>query len=415
VSTPYEDGKAALDRLIAWYEEHVGEADRNEATTRLHLINSLLNDVLGWPTEQTAAEERFNGQYVDYALGRPATRMIVEAKRESSYFTIPVGVTSLVQRIPTLIEGGEAFQSAAEQVMRYCADRGVQLAAVCNGYQLVAFLGVRTDSTPPLEATALVFSSLSAMRENFHTLWQNLSRYGVEARNLHVTLREGETLSAPAALSAQIGHYPGYQRRNDIQTGLQILADLFLEDVTRDPDLQEEFLRETYATSGALSQYAMISRQILESRYSLLHETSADFEAEPVTLRKGMNPKLRDDIATSNVSRRPIILLGDVGVGKTMFIRRLIHVDARDVFDKSIVLYVDFGAQSSLRANVDEFVVAEMETQLLANYDIDIQEREFVEAVYRQEIKRFDGTIYGELKEFDPLGYRRERLNHLGR
>ena len=248
MSTAYEDGKQALDQLITWYGEQPADTDRNEATTRLHLIDTLLIDVLGWPKEEIEAEEAFGGEYVDYSLGRPATRMIIEAKREGSYFTVPVGITSLIHRLPSLTEGkeGRALKAAAEQVAGYCARRGVQLAAVCNGTQIVAFLGVRTDATPPLEGVALVFTSLSAMRENFSELWANLSRPGVEARNLHVTLREGEAPTVPPPLSAQIPNYPGYKRRNDIQTGLQILAELFLEDITRDPALEEEFLKSTY-------------------------------------------------------------------------------------------------------------------------------------------------------------------------
>lgn len=415
MSTAYEDAKQALDLLISWYGEQPADSDRNEATTRLHLINTLLTDVLGWPKEQIVAEEAYEGAYTDYSLGRPATRMIVEAKREGSYFSVPVGITSLIQRLSSLTEGkdGKPLKAAVEQAAGYCAQRGVQLAAVCNGTQLVAYLGVRTDGVPPLQGTALVFSSLSAMRENFSELWNNLSRAGVEARNLYITLREGEAPSVPLPLSAQLPHYPGYKRRNDIQTGLQILADLFLEDITRDPSLQEEFLKSTYATSGALSQYAMVSKRILESRYSLKYEPNVDLEAEPAVLKRGMNPKLREDMLASAVSRRPIILLGDVGVGKTMFIRRLIHVDAKEIFDESVVLYVDFGSQSTLRAGIDEYVITEVENQLLRNYNIDIQERGFVEAVHNGALNRFDNTIYSELKEIDPIGYRKERLNFL--
>jgi GTPase SAR1 family protein len=126
-----------------------------------------------------------------------------------------------------------------------------------------------------------------------------------------------------------------------------------------------------------------------------------------------MNPKLRDDMLASAVSRRPIILLGDVGVGKTMFIRRLIHVDAKEVFERSIVLYVDFGTQSTMRAEIDQYVTSETERQLLSNYGIDIHERTFVEAVHHGELNRFDTTIYSELKEIDPVGYRKERLRFL--
>jgi hypothetical protein len=416
VSNPYEDGKQALDRLITWYDEQPSE-NRNEATTRLHLIDTLLVDVLAWPKEEIEAEEAYGGEYTDYSLGRPATRMIIEAKREGIYFNLPVGITSLVNRLSTLTDGknGKPFKAALEQAAGYCARRGVQLAAVCNGTQIVAYLGVRTDATPPMEGATLVFTSLSAMRENFSELWHNLSPSGVEARNLYITLREGETPTVPQSLSSQIPHYPGHKRRNDIQTGLQILADMFLEDITRDPSLQEEFLKATYASSGALSQYALVSKRILENRYSLQHQPAVDLEAEPAVLKKGMNPKLREDMLASALSRRPIILLGDVGVGKTMFIRRLMHVDAKEVFDQSIVLYVDFGVQSSLRAEVDEYVNSEMEAQLLSNYGIDIQERGFVEAVHHGALNRFDSTVYSELKEFDPIGYRKERLKFLAR
>jgi hypothetical protein len=423
-TTPYEAGKAALDQLITWYDEHAHDLDRNEDTTRFHLIDVLLRDVLAWPVEEITTEEAHDGKYLDYSLGRPATRMIVEAKRERHYFSLPVGTTALFQRLTSLTdatEGGRDLRAALAQVSGYCASKGVQLAIVSNGTQLVAFVAVRTDGLPPLEGKGLVFSSLSAMRENFHVLWQNLSRAGVEARHLNIALRDEELPSAPPPLSVNIPSYPGHKRRNDIQTGLQIMADLFLEDITRDPTLQEEFLNETYATSGALSQYAMVSKEILENRYSLLHEPYVDVETMPVTTKRRMrrdaelDPRLRQDMIASGVSRRPIILLGDVGVGKTMFIRRLIHVDAKDVFDQAVVGYIDFGSQTSLTADLGTFVVSQLEDQLLRNYDIDIRHREFVEGVYHKELRRFDSSIYGELKEFDPTGYRRERLSHLGR
>src|SRR5690348_11870299 len=129
-------------------------------------------DVLGWPKEEIEAEEAYEGEYVDYSLGRPATRMIVEAKREGKHFELPVGITSLVHKMSSLFEGegGKDLKAAMAQAAGYCAKRGVPLAAVVNGNQIVAFLGVRTDGVPPLQGSALVFTSLSAMRENFHIL-----------------------------------------------------------------------------------------------------------------------------------------------------------------------------------------------------------------------------------------------------
>lgn len=206
MTTPYERAKAALDDLIDWADQQGREIARNEATTRLHLINQLLQSVLGWPLEETEAEEALGGEYVDYALGVPYRRLIVEAKREGAHFNVPVGMTAVVQKLSSLTDGdaGQNIKQAAEQVIGYCARRGVPFAAICNGTQLVAFLGVRVDGVPPVKGAALVFSSLSAMRENFRLLWDNLSKPAIEARNLIITLREGESPTAPSPLSSRL-------------------------------------------------------------------------------------------------------------------------------------------------------------------------------------------------------------------
>ncbi|WUH98829.1 hypothetical protein OHR68_35845 [Spirillospora sp. NBC_00431] len=418
MATPYELGKEALDALIVWAEDNSPDLTRNEATTRLHLIDQLLKNVLAWPLEETEAEKSSDGEYLDYALGRPFTRLIVEAKREGLHFSLPTGITSSVQRLSSLIDGdgGKQLKKALLQAARYSASQSVPLAAVSNGNQIVAFLGVRTDGVPPLEGTALVFPSLSSMRENFRLLWDNLSKPGVESRNLFLTLKEGEKPSAPLPLSANVSGYPRYKRRNDTQVGLEILAELFIEDLTRVEELQEEFLKETYASSGALSQYAMLSKHILENRYSLLHEDGADYETEPATTKKGINPNLAGNVLAAGLSKRPIILLGDVGVGKTMFIRRLLHVDAKDVFKESFALYIDFGTRPpSSRDELLRLVHEEIIFQLREKYGIDVFENDFIEAVHHGELNRFDKSPYGRLKSVDEVGYQRERINYLVR
>ncbi len=417
MTTVYERAKAALDELIDWADAHRREIERNEATTRLHLIDQLLQAVLGWPLDEIECEEAYGGEYVDYALGAPFRRLIVEAKREGSHFDIPVGMTALIQRLNSLTDGpsSRGLKAAADQVAGYCARRGVPFAAVCNGTQIVAFVAARSDGTPPLAGAALVFSSLSAMQENFRVLWDNLSKPGVEARRLLTTLRQGEVPTAPPALAARLPRYPGYKRRNDIQVGLEILVELFLEDVTTAGELQDEFLEHCYATSGALSQYAMISKQILESRYSLIHETAGHHEIESATTKRGVNPRLSADALASAMSRRPIILLGDVGVGKTMFIRHLINVDAKDLFEKTYTIYIDFGRRPALLEELSQFVADEVTRQFLEKYGVDLYAQDFVEAVHHGELNRFDRGIYGQLRDVDEVGYRRERVAFLSR
>jgi hypothetical protein len=164
-----------------------------------------------------------------------------------------------------------------------------------------------------------------------------------------------------------------------------------------------------------LSQYAMISKQILDNRYSVLNQDVPNLEVKPVADKKGLSGELSGDILASGLTKRPIILLGDVGVGKTMFIRHLINVDAKDSFAHAIALYVDFGRQPALLAELDDFVVAELERQLLDKYDIDIQENSFVEAVHHGQLNRFHKGVYGALEDIDPVAYKRERISFLAR
>ncbi len=416
MSNPYESGKAALDELVLWAEEHVDDAaTRNEATTRLHLIDSLLHRCLGWPMEQIEAEENYQGTYTDYILGKPQRRLIVDAKKEGVHFTLPIGLTGNIHPISSLIDGeaGRQLKNAAVQVSGYCATRGVAMAAVCNGTALVAFLAVRTDGIPPLQGRALVFSSLDDMRANFRLLWDNLSPAAVEARQLHLALKSEEAPSPPDPLSAHIPHYPGYKRRNELQVGLQILGELFVEDLTRVDELRVDFLTYCYASSGALSQYALIGRQILQSRYAMLHEKDEPFEVAPAVNKRGLNPALSGDILASGMSQRPVVLLGDVGVGKTMFIQHLINIDARDLFRDAITVYIDFGKQPTLANDLNTFIVDETVAQLLQRHGIDIDDRDFVYAVHHGALNRFDRGIFGDLKEIDQDTYRRERLAYV--
>lgn len=371
-------------------------------------------DVLRWPKSSIRAEEPSGAGYIDYALGSPAVEFIVEAKREGTYFSLPSGVGTGVQRIESLTDGpeGRPLRSALTQVAEYAARNGVASAAVTNGHQFVMLIAARTDGIPPLKGRALVFASLDDMRSDFRLLWDNASSDGIGQKNLHRTLSLREA-PPPEPLSMHLVNYPGSKRRNGLQSGLDILGELFLEDVTRLEELRKDFLRECYASSGALSQYAEISKDLLRTRYALLNEEDGP-DVASVEGKKGLSPHLTQDMLAAAASRRPIVLLGDVGVGKTTFIQRLVNVEAEDLFDKSFCLYLDFGSSTTL-ARLDTFVVEESIRQLRESYDIDIEEASFVESVHHGALNRFDKGIVGRLKEIDPTAYEKERLNFLRR
>ncbi|MFZ4236446.1 hypothetical protein ACOZGD_14850 [Streptomyces murinus] len=378
------------------------------------MIDKLLIDVLRWPRASIRAEEKAGTGWIDYALGSPATQLIVEAKREGVHFDLPAGVGTGVHKIENLILGdkGKSLREALTQVAEYAARNGVAPAGVTNGHQLVLFIAARMDGVPPLKGRALVFPSLADMRTDFRLLWDNASASGVDSKTLHSTVSLLEA-PPPEPLSMHLVNYPGSKRRNSLQSGLDILGELFLEDVTRLEELRKDFLRECYASSGALSQYAEVSKQILRTRYALLNEEDGP-DVSPIEGRKGLNQNLTQDMLAAAAARRPIVLLGDVGVGKTTFIQRLVHVDAEELFDKAISLYIDFGSSTTL-TRIDSHVVEESIRQLRENYDADIEDASFVEAVHHGALNRFERGVVGRLKEIDPMAYEKEKINLLRR
>jgi len=396
--TEYELGRSEIESLA---ESFTHESNLNEATTRFRYINHLLLNCLGWSPESVICEEHQAGDYLDYVLGSPERLAVVEAKREGRHFELPIGTAGSRQvAISTIIEQSRENKDAVHQVLQYSLMGGIPVAALCNGHQLVMFLGSRQDGTPPLEGKAIVFHSLEDMAVNFSDFWDTFSRPALLAGNLKRKLqRKSRTAPPPERLSSRIRGYPNFRDRSELETDVRLLAELFLLDIVQETQVSDDFLRECYCSSGALSQYALVSKEILRTRYSAATENA---RIESVKSKKGTSTQLTSDLLASAMTRRPLILLGDVGVGKTIFLKHFLRVDAVDLLDNAAVFYVDFLKESSLLADVRALLISTMEAELEEQHDIDIYEASFVRAVYNKEINRFKKGIDGPLAHTDP-------------
>jgi len=409
----FEASQSNIRELVVWATKNDYGLRRNESQTRLHLIDELIFNCLGWDKEDCLTEERFQGNYTDYILGQPERFAVVEAKREGIYFELPVGFHRRICKLELVIESDSQIHAAMEQVLGYCQARGIGIG-VANGHQIVAFLASRQDGIPPLEGVGLVYPSLEEMRDDFATLWHNLSKPGLIARNIYGALKADEGPPPPEKLSRRITGYPGFKGRNPFQTELQILGDLVIEDVSSAREIEKEFLEQCYCSSGALSQYALISRQILQTRYSNALQQEIEVPAlQAAQDREGISRELASDLVAASIGHRPIILLGDVGVGKSIFIRHFVKVDASDLLDKSVVLYVNFGREPALATDLQEFIIRRCASQLLEDYGVDIDEDRFVRGVYHFDLLRFEKGIFAPLKELDPKAYLLQEIEFL--
>ena len=409
MAADYLESLENLDNLIAEAAE-VDEAHRNEATMRLQFIDRLLFECLGWDKWDCVNEDNHQGRYTDYSLGKPHVILIVEAKKEDVYFSVPAGFDGLFYPLERFRKEAPDVFKAVEQAMVYCQTRGVPFGAVCNGHQIVAFLASRTDSIAPMKGQSLVLPSLVHMRAGFRDLWDCLSHHGVSARGLASRLQNTGDRPPPDKLSVRVHNYPRHQVRNDLQLNLQIFGDLIIEDVGKLPSNEKEFLTACYADSGALSQYALISKAILQTRYSAAFQESLSGPSLSPATEKGGKSVITAEMLAQSASRRPILLIGDVGVGKTMFVRHFINVEASDILKDAIILYLDLGVKPTLEAELDEYLQEELSRQLYDLYSIDINDRNFVQGVYNVDLQSFDRGIYGSLREFNLPEYELKKL-----
>lgn len=383
-----------MEGLRDWYKPRV--AERNEATTRLQLIDRLLFECLGWDYDQVTAEDSHEGKFADYTLYAPVPTAILEAKREGMTFELPVGHLGIDYSLSGIIRDSKELKPALRQVAGYCQERGVPIGIVSNGSQILAFIAVRIDGIPPLEGRCVAFPSLDVMAEQFLELWNCLSKHAIEEDVLLKRLRGDAQPEIPLKLASTIHSYPGTRSRNVFQTDLQILAEIVLEDVTRSRDLETRFLKECYCPSGALSQDSLVSKTILRNRYASLFNTEGvSVATEPVRTKTGISPKILGE----SIGRRPILLLGDVGVGKTTFIRWIQNVESADVLEDAYVFYIDLSLRGTLSSDTRQFLIDDMGRQLRDDLGCNIHDFQHVERVYEQELERFAKGIHSA---YDP-------------
>jgi hypothetical protein len=414
MTVTFEQGENNLRNLAAWYVTNINDQNRNEATTRLQLIDRLFFECLGWDQSNCKTEERSQSTITDYSFfsANALRLLIVEAKREGIYFELPTGQPKLKVKLHYFIEHSKEIANAIEQAAAYSQNRGTPFGSICNGHQLIAFIASRNDGKYPLDGMALVFDSLDTLLANFLIAWQCLSPTGIAERRLGEELQDTISAPVPEKLSVTIPNYPRYRRRNALQTELQILSGLFIEGFTKiSANIDERrALKEIYCESGALSQYAAVSKDLLRSRYSDQFQEAAQLSyMEPATSKKGINP----DILEQHWANAPIILIGERGVGKTTFIKHLYLTDETDAFKDAIVIYLDFGSKPTIAEDLNKYVFDDIERELLVNYDININDRNFVYGVLNKEVHMFEKGPWGDVKESNNVLYLEKRAEFI--
>lgn len=383
------DAEKNLNTLLAQMEQ--AKWDWTEEDTRFQFIDDFLVYCLGWAKEKIKTEKFENSVKTDYELSERYRICVVEAKKEKITFTFsPRGYDRKKVSIQTLLKD-ENTKGAIDQVFDYAVKRGIEIAIIINSCQIIAFLASRSDGISPLEGNAFIIQNRDDLKSNFSFVWKFLSSYGVREMNLRQYLTVGDR-AVPQKISSNIDNYKTPRYKSENKVSLQSLSELLIQDLITKEN-EKDFYNHCYCTSGALSQFSTISKNILLTRYSCLFPSESNILCENLIEKK--KKKLSPASLGEAFAHRPIVVIGDVGVGKTSFLKNLKYNDAIEEFENAIYLYIDLGNSGSLSENLNQFVLNEIERQLEQEYNIDIYEENFVKGVYHTDICKLKKSIFG--------------------
>lgn len=416
MQAPFEltQGLAKLEQIIGAFP--ADSPHWTEAENRFQFIDRLLTECLGWerPSMRVEVTNELGGRS-DYLLGRPV-KAVLEAKKEAKLFeALPQGSPSAVRKLEPLIRASRFLDQAVRQILPYCAIHGAQLAIVCNGPQIVIFQAM-SPGLPPLEGECFFFNGFDAYVRNFPLLWSLLSPEGVAENRAYREIALHRNPRIPPKASENISEPNRYRYRNSFQENLRALSSLLLEEIEDNPSLKSTFYKECYVRMEANNRHLLLSKNIISLRYRRV----GDDAISPSTLgiTPGATPGaalvIQDAPLLGRETSRPIVVVGDVGVGKTSFFENLYESLPETDKGDTYFIHINLGLKANLSTDVKSYVLNEIPVALRRNYGIDVDDRDFVNAIYYEEIRNFDRSVKGALREVDETAYVRERIDFLG-
>lgn len=296
--------------------------DATEADTRAQIIDPILS-LLGW-SDNEIKREPFAGWsdsrgFIDYLLqasGRSV--MVIEAKKSGRSFGIPQVLTSQRQTTYRKLHatGSPDLREALDQCLRYAQHTGALYACATNGFDWVIFKPTH-PSRPLPDAKVIIFNGRDQILKRIDQFVSLLSPRGVQEGKVEKELL-GRELQVPAFSKRLQDAFP-YRENLDIEEEeysgvLDGMLRHYVIELTTDEDFEECYLPARGNKTSAESIEDVILGKISSFK------DGATGSAESFT-----DSLLTTPSVPGAPSGRTVVLHGEVGVGKTSFLRYCEH------------------------------------------------------------------------------------------
>lgn len=370
----------------------------NEADTRSKLIDDLFKASFGWPETSIERERGSTGDRLDYRFSLAVPVMIVEAKRRSEKFAISKAPRTRSTKLRTLVTSNPSLQKHLVQCMTYCHKWGTPIACLTNGSSLLIFQGTRTDGIETMDGRCIVFPNIFSTKVDFAELYNLLSPSAVQEGTIFDEL--AEPVVRAISVLATYNDPDSAIAKNEVGSAIEPLLDRVFHrtDIEDDP----VFLRECYVLPA---ECRLLDPDLEQPLVDTLGRR--DVDAVNIHSRRAFEQfeQVLSDRFESEVGSLTL-LIGNRGVGKTIFIKRFMTVrpESEPSTSKAAVCYVDFRSiadeEQSLSAAVFQSLrdwFDRLDDQAIVNgldgHGIDLSSREVIEVLFQQDLGRLRRSL----------------------
>jgi len=371
--------------------------NQNESLTRLRFIDTILFDILQWDKNSVETEKycRANGfaDYVFYVANRPI--LVLEAKKTDINFVLPDKTfKDRPYQFGFLAKECKKASEALEQACGYAATLGSIYIAITNGHQWLFMLAF-VPNQPIENRLVFIFESLEAIKNRFSKFCKCFNQEGITSNTISRELLDNLKLPAPAKLSSQIPGYPQVSNRNIFQNELSYILD-YVWQVMAQTENSEKFVENCYVNPHSHNDILALAKELIAKRRRE-DDIISEYNIETIE-------KLPQELANLP-AEKPFIILGEVGRGKSSFLKYLRFVAAKDNLKNYIQIELNFIDRPDTHEEIYDFVYNEIERQLIENFSIDINEDNFVRGVLNLDLMRLKNTTRGKYLSKDKMKY----------
>lgn len=367
----------------------------NEATTRLRVIDTVVFDILAWDKAEVDVEKYCRAEgYADYVFchdKKPC--LILEAKREGVHFLLPhTTYRETPYTFALLAKDCPEAMEALHQAAGYAVTLGCRFIAISNGHQWLFSLTF-VEEQPLEDRLVFVFESVDAILRKFRQFWNCFSKEGLLGNFATELLLQSRRRPAPAKLSAAIPGYPAAANRNVFKNELSYILEIVWQVMSQN-ETTMEFLKSCYVPPTDHEDMISSAKELIDRR----RQKDERFIEAEISAAIDLPTKFADFSTES-----PFVILGEVGRGKTSFLKYLRLVAAAEQFHSYMQIDIDFVDRPDNPSEVPDFIYGEIDRQLRQLYSIDIYEDRFVRGVLHGDLQRLQkgpkGAYYSTDKE----------------